>query len=113
VFTGDTLFIAGCGKFFEGTGAEMYTALSKLCKLPDDTFVYAGHEYTAGNLTFAKAVVDPEDKEIERLEGVVEKNKITVGHATIGDEKKWNVFIRLGNDAAEVQRLRNIKDKSA
>lgn len=39
VFTGDTLFIAGCGKFFEGTGGQMYEAFSKLGKLPDDTFV--------------------------------------------------------------------------
>lgn len=39
VFTGDTLFIAGCGKFFEGTSAQMHGAFSKLGKLPEDTFV--------------------------------------------------------------------------
>ena len=41
VFTGDTLFIGGCGKFFEGTAAEMHTALNeKLAALPNDTKVY-------------------------------------------------------------------------
>ena len=41
VFTGDTLFIGGCGRFFEGTAAEMHTALNeKLAGLPDDTNVY-------------------------------------------------------------------------
>ena len=41
VFTGDTLFISGCGKFFEGNAAEMHEALNKrLAALPDDTIVY-------------------------------------------------------------------------
>lgn len=41
VFTGDTLFHGGCGRFFEGTAQEMETALNKtLATLPDDTKVY-------------------------------------------------------------------------
>jgi len=49
VFTGDTLFIGGCGRFFEGDGAEMHAALSYLGTLPSNTVVYVGHEYTGGN----------------------------------------------------------------
>ena len=38
LFTGDTLFIGGCGKFFEGTGETMYSALiTILSKLPGNT----------------------------------------------------------------------------
>nr|XP_055195945.1 hydroxyacylglutathione hydrolase, mitochondrial isoform X1 [Nyctereutes procyonoides] len=38
VFTGDTLFVAGCGKFYEGTADEMYRALLEvLGRLPPDT----------------------------------------------------------------------------
>ncbi|VDM45195.1 unnamed protein product [Toxocara canis] len=38
VFTGDTLFIGGCGRFFEGNAKEMHSALNeKLASLPDDT----------------------------------------------------------------------------
>lgn len=41
VFTGDTLFIGGCGRFFEGTAEEMHKALNEtLAQLPDDTKVY-------------------------------------------------------------------------
>ena len=41
VFTGDTLFVAGCGKFFEGTASQMYTALiDKLSNLPANTVSY-------------------------------------------------------------------------
>jgi Hydroxyacylglutathione hydrolase C-terminus len=59
---------------------------------------YAGHEYTAGNLAFAKSVLGDEDPAIIRLAEVVKENKITVGHSTIADEKVWNVFMRLGTD---------------
>lgn len=44
----DTLFVSGCGRFFEGTAEEMHTALNeRLAKLPDDTVTYVGHEYTS------------------------------------------------------------------
>jgi len=46
VFTGDTLFIGGCGKFFEGTAAQMQSSLQKLASLDPKTLVYCGHEYT-------------------------------------------------------------------
>jgi hydroxyacylglutathione hydrolase len=56
VFCGDTLFACGCGRLFEGTPAQMHTALAKLAKLPGDTRVYCGHEYTVSNIKFACAV---------------------------------------------------------
>ena len=38
LFAGDTLFVAGCGKFYEGTADEMYKALLEvLGRLPPDT----------------------------------------------------------------------------
>ena len=38
VFTGDTLFIGGCGRFFEGTPPQMYHALCEvLATLQQDT----------------------------------------------------------------------------
>ena len=56
VFTGDTLFIGGCGRFFEGTAEMMYSAMEKLGSLPPDTKVYCGHEYSLQNLAFADHV---------------------------------------------------------
>ncbi|KAJ7093209.1 beta-lactamase-like protein [Mycena epipterygia] len=98
VFTGDTLFVGGCGRFFEGTGDEMHAALSYLATLPDKTIVYAGHEYTAGNLAFGKSV-DPESAALARLGEIVQANKVTTGLTTIGDEKAWNLFMRLKDPA--------------
>jgi hydroxyacylglutathione hydrolase len=38
VFTGDTLFMGGCGRFFEGNGQQMNEALNvKLAQLSDET----------------------------------------------------------------------------
>ncbi|KAE8145491.1 glyoxylase [Aspergillus avenaceus] len=86
VFTGDTLFIGGCGRFFEGTAPEMHKALNEtLASLPDDTKVFPGHEYTKGNVKFCLAVSQSEP--IKKLEAFAEQNQQTQGKFTIGDEK--------------------------
>ncbi|PPQ64015.1 hypothetical protein CVT24_009389 [Panaeolus cyanescens] len=100
VFTGDTLFIAGCGRFFEGVGSEMVSALEYLGSLPDKTIVYNGHEYTSGSLAFGKHI-DPTNAGLARLAEITKNNKITTGLTTIGDEKEWNVFMRLDSDAVK------------
>lgn len=76
----------------------MIQALNYLGTLPDETIVYNGHEYTGGSLAFGKHV-DPENPDIARLVEIA-KNKNTTGLTTIGDEKGWNVFMRL--DSPEV-----------
>lgn len=69
VFTGDTLFLGGCGRFFEGTAEEMHSALiEKLSNLPDSTKVYCGHEYSLQNLAFGLHV-EPNNVQIkEKIE---------------------------------------------
>ena len=52
IFTGDTLFSLGCGKVFEGTHLEMLQSLNLIKRLPIDTQIYCGHEYTKKNLDF-------------------------------------------------------------
>lgn len=94
MFTGDTLFVAGCGRFFEGVGSEMHAALTYLGTLPNETIVYDGHEYTKGNLAFAKSV-DPANHALARLEKLIKDGIISKERTTIGDEKEWNPFMRL------------------
>ncbi|KAI8610850.1 hydroxyacylglutathione hydrolase [Chytriomyces sp. MP71] len=121
IFTGDTLFVAGCGRFFEGTPQEMHTSLNTILgALPDDTQVYCGHEYTASNLRFA-ASVEPDNKEIlDKLEWA-KATECTVP-SSIGEEKRINPFMRVGvaavqkaagglTDAVEVMgKLRELKN---
>jgi len=93
VFTGDTLFHGGCGKFFEGTGAEMHKALNEtLASLPDDTRVFPGHEYTKSNVKFALSI--SQSDAVKDLEAFADEHKETQGRFTIGDEKRHNVFMR-------------------
>ncbi|POV95409.1 hypothetical protein PSTT_16269, partial [Puccinia striiformis] len=96
VFTGDTLFVAGCGRFFEGTAEEMDQALNqRLSSLPDETVTYVGHEYTKSNAAFAKSI-EPKNEHLLSLIKVCDSLKeITTGKYTIGDEKKFNPFMRL------------------
>lgn len=97
VFTGDTLFIGGCGRFFEGSPNQMHKALNEtLAALPDDTKVYPGHEYTRGNVKFAKTVLS--NDAINRLDAYSQANKETQGKFTIGDEKQHNVFMRVHDE---------------
>jgi hydroxyacylglutathione hydrolase len=56
VFCGDTLFSGGCGRLFEGTPRQMLASLDALAALPGETRVCCAHEYTLGNLRFARAV---------------------------------------------------------
>ncbi|MFZ5893661.1 MAG: hydroxyacylglutathione hydrolase [Myxococcota bacterium] len=97
VFTGDTLFIAGCGRLFEGSAEQMYDSLNqKLGALPDRTRVYCGHEYTAKNLEFA-AHMEP-DNQVIRDKAVRVAEKRARGEptvpSTIGEERATNPFMR-------------------
>lgn len=104
VFTGDTLFIAGCGRFFEGTAEQMYTALiDKLGNLPDQTRVFCGHEYTVQNLRFAKHVEEDNREIQEKLKWAIDQRQrgLPTVPSSIAEEKIINPFMRV--DMAPVQ----------
>jgi hydroxyacylglutathione hydrolase len=94
VFTGDTLFGAGCGRLFEGTPAQMHASLMLLASLPAHTRVYFGHEYTRSNLAFAQSI-EPNNAEINaRLaRAAVPKNSCTTP-STLEEELATNPFLR-------------------
>lgn len=96
VFVGDTLFMSGCGRLFEGTAAQMHDSLSKLANLPDDTQIYCAHEYTLANLGFAQAV-EPDNQHIKaRIAecSALQKDNIPTVPDTLAREKLTNPFLR-------------------
>jgi hydroxyacylglutathione hydrolase len=105
VFTGDTLFIAGCGRLFEGTPEGMVVSLAKLSALPQETRVYCGHEYTVNNLRFAQSV-EPENDAIQRkldaARAARDRGEPTVG-STMGDELATNPFLRCSEPAVQAR----------
>jgi hydroxyacylglutathione hydrolase len=96
LFCGDTLFSGGCGRLFEGTPAQMLASLDKLAALPGHTRVCCTHEYTLGNLKFARAV-EPDNPEliiyIQRCEERRARNMPTLP-STIDQERRINPFLR-------------------
>ena len=97
LFTGDTLFIGGVGKFFEGSPEDARDTLFRVIgSLPDDTLVFCGHEYTVSNLEFA-VIVDPENEDVKsKLAWAKARRadrKQTIP-STIGAERLHNPFLR-------------------
>ena len=101
VCTGDTLFVMGCGRIFEGDADMMWASLEKLKALPDDTIVYCSHEYTVANAAFARSV-DPDNAALaarqEEVAGLRAKGLPTVP-TRLDVEKATNPFLRV-DDAA-------------
>ncbi|KAK3230486.1 hypothetical protein Dsin_002367 [Dipteronia sinensis] len=113
VFTGDTLFIAGCGKFAEGTAEQMYQSLCvTLSSLPKPTHVYCGHEYTVKNLQFA-LTVEPDNTKIQQKLSWAQQQRqagLPTIPSTIEEEMETNPFIRV--DLPELQKLVGFHDPS-
>ena len=105
-FVGDTMFAMGCGRLFEGTPEQMFTAFARLGELPDDTLIYCAHEYTLANARFA-AAVEPDNAEIaDRLaavEAARERGEATVP-TTLAAERSTNPFLRASGIAQFTER---------
>jgi len=126
IFTGDTLFSLGCGRIFEGTYEQMFNSLEKIKKLPKNTMMYCGHEYTSNNGKFCKSIDKENTKLRNRIETVkksIQKNLPTIP-ITIGEELETNIFLRCDdkkiknnlkmNNSSKLEvftKLRNLKDQ--
>lgn len=104
LFSGDTLFTAGCGRFFEGSAHQMDEALNQ--RILQDvgepnwtlTRVFPGHEYTKGNVKFVRRAIYPhpdQNKHFDALEKYALENQVTTGKFTLADESQFNPFMRL------------------
>ena len=109
LFCGDTLFSAGCGRTFEGTAQQMNTSLERLGGLPPETRIYCGHEYTAANLRFARAV------EPDNADGIAYQQQVAQMRAAdqptlpaeLALELKVNPFLRCSNQTVRAAAERH------
>ena len=93
LFTGDTLFVAGCGRLFGCVAETLWNSLQRLTALPAGTRVYPGHDYALDNLAFAAQLTGPPDSVVaDKLE------RVRAGAATIpstlAEERRTNSFLR-------------------
>ena len=107
LFTGDTLFNAGAGNVHNGgdVNALYNTFADQLARLPDDTLVYPGHDYIETNLKFTLAREPDNAAALARLPTVTGHDPAASAVTTLGDERQFNTFMRLGS-AGVIARLR-------
>ena len=111
LFIGDTLFSLGCGRIFEGTNEEMFNSLNRIKKIPDDTEIYCGHEYTLQNSKFC---LSHDSTNLNLKNKILEiERKLKNGLPTIPtflkDELKCNIFLK-AKDVKSFSKLRDLKD---
>lgn len=106
-FTGDTLFVMGCGRLFEGDAATMHKSLSKLAALPDETKIWCGHEYAASNGQFA-LTLEPGNAALQARMKKLPRPSVP---STMADEKATNPFLR--TDSAEIRKTLGMETADA
>ena len=111
IFTGDCLFTMGNGRMFEGDYVTYFSSMQKIKKLPIDTRIYGGHEYTASNIKFAQSLGDISDEGlayIEELKALSAYNIPTVP-SFLENELLYNPFLKV-KTAKEFKNIRILKD---
>jgi len=103
LFCGDTLFVMGCGRLFEGTAEQMWQSLQKLKALPGSTQIYCAHEYSQANGRFA-LTVEPDNRQLQQRMELI--NQLRAQHlptvpSTIEQELATNPFFREGSLALQ------------
>lgn len=121
LFAGDSLFVSGCGRLFEGRPKDLHRALERFVSLPESTLVHVGHDYALANLAFA-AQVEPGNPHLAEWRAEVNRIRAAEGwlsQTTIGQEKKTNPFFRvhlpelatlLGKELSLIERLGALRE---
>ena len=96
LFTGDTVFVGGCGRFFEGTADQMLEIMDKINTMAEDLYVFCGHEYSFDDAKFG-IMVEPKNPAmidfVTKAKEAKEKGGFLIP-STLKDERNYNVFMR-------------------
>jgi hydroxyacylglutathione hydrolase len=96
LITGDTLFNGTIGNCFSGNQKNFYLSIKRLMALPDETIIYAGHDYIINSLDFARHL-EPDNRDIEIFHNAY-SSSATV-HSTLREERSINPYLRFNEDA--------------
>jgi hydroxyacylglutathione hydrolase len=90
LITGDTLFNGTIGNCFSGDLRGFFESIQRLMALPDDTRIFAGHDYVRDSLAFAKHL-EPQNQDIERYRQSYDPDFL---YSTMAEERKINPYLR-------------------
>lgn len=65
LFTGDALFLGGCGRMFEGSPEQLLAAMRRFAGMDPQTRLFTGHEYTLENAAFNRWLM-PDSEAMQR-----------------------------------------------
>jgi len=103
IFSGDTFFVGGCGRFFEGSAQEMWNNVQQMKNIPGNVKMFCGHEYTIQNFKFAQTV-EPNNEVLSRKRQWAEEQRskdLPTVPSTLQEEFSYNPFFRC--DQKELQ----------
>ena len=95
LITGDTLFNGTIGNCFSGDQKNFYLSIKRLMALPDETIIYAGHDYIRDSFAFAKHL-EPNNKNIERFWSAYDSDH---AFSTMADERQINPYLRFNEES--------------
>uniref|UniRef100_A0A9J8DGM5 PNKD metallo-beta-lactamase domain containing n=2 Tax=Cyprinus carpio TaxID=7962 RepID=A0A9J8DGM5_CYPCA len=96
LFSGDLVFLSGCGRMFEGNASTMLSSLDTVGSLNDETLLWPGHEYAEDNLLFAAEVEPCNVVRDQKLQWVLQQRgqRLCTCPSTLAEEKQYNPFLR-------------------
>ncbi|XP_059427420.1 LOW QUALITY PROTEIN: probable hydrolase PNKD [Carassius carassius] len=111
LFSGDLVFLSGCGRMFEGNASTMLTSLDTVGSLNDDTLLWPGHEYAEDNLLFAVEVEPCNLVRDHKLQWVLQQRgqRLCTCPSTLAEEKQYNPFLR--SHSQDLQRALGLQQK--
>ena len=100
--TGDTLFNYTVGNCFSGDLKAFFRSIRLLLGYPETTRIYAGHDYVAASLAFARHLT-PDNSAIDTCAARYDKNHV---FSTLEDELAVNPYLRF-NDPEIIALLKS------
>jgi len=94
LISGDTLFNGKVGRCFTGDVEGFFQSIQKILAFPEDTRVYAGHDYVEEYMGFARAL-EPDNPHIDRYLAEYDPAHVC---ATLGEEKQVDPFLRFNDE---------------
>jgi hydroxyacylglutathione hydrolase len=101
---GDTLFNGTIGNCFSGDLEGFYRSIRKLMELPDETVIYAWHDYVKSSMAFARRL-EPGNRAIGAFLRRYDPKHV---FSTLAEERRINPYLRF-NEPAIVKLLAKLR----
>ncbi|MBC2714649.1 MAG: hydroxyacylglutathione hydrolase [Desulfobacteraceae bacterium] len=94
LIAGDTLFNGKISRCFTGDYKNFLKAIKTILKLPNETIIYAGHDYVEEYVEFVKNL-EPDNVHLDPYLKRYDPNHV---YATLADERKVDPFLRFNDE---------------